>query len=427
MENRGSEGLYTSSFIRWSQYDDVTFVRTIDYAGKRNAMESTTGLVEAIILDGKDRDRIGSTFLKTNHAVVCCSPELADTGSCSLGEVIIRRDPADPEWPRQIKTFFKGNKTEAKMSPETVVINKTGVYYLYFMICDPELDGTMIRGRTQMLWKDIGITQLHYHISLVIALGMCEMAVQYFEYATFDSSGMRPMELTLWVVTFASIKKTLSRLLLLVVSMDYDLGGIASSVLLLGLGVIYFVPTVALALVEHLGNINDFPGKTMISSVIPVALLDACFILWVFSSLARTLEKLQIKRNMAKLEHYKNITNALAIYVMLSIAWIGFEVYFYASDTMSKLRMAWIIPAGWNLLFYGLLAVQCVIWAPGKLGQVYDRQTKKMQEAEREYLVQNDVVEAQLEDRREFPVCNVVFYAWIRRDKVHLSYSLGFF
>jgi len=320
-----------SKFVPF-RFDDVTFVRTKESASKQNAMQSTSGLVEAIILEVKDRDRIGGTFLKSE--VICCTPELADTGSCSLGEVIIKRESNDVEWPRQIKTFFKGNKTEVNMSPETVVINKTGMYYLYFMICDPELDGTRIKGRTVwknpdgylpgkvaplmnvfgfmslayillglvwfvrfvQFWKDI--IQLHYHITLVIALGMCEMAVRYFEYVNFNSTGMRPMDVTLWAVTFSSIKKTLSRLLLLVVSMGYGvvkptLGGITSRILLLG--VIYFVATEALELVEHLGNINDFSGKTMIVLVIPVALLDACFILWIFSSLARTLEKLQVR------------------------------------------------------------------------------------------------------------------------------------
>lgn len=361
----------------------------MESASKQNPMQSTAGLVEAILLEVKDRDRIGGSFLKSN--AICCTPDLADAGSCTLGEVIIKRDSNDDKWPRQVKTFFKGNKTEAAMLPETVVINKTGMYYLYFVICDPGLDGTVIRGRTVWknpdgylpgkvaplmkffgfmslaylllglvwflrfvkFWKDI--IQLHYHITLVIALGMCEMAVRYFEYANFDSTGMRPMDVTLWAVTFSSIKKTLSRLLLLVVSMGFGvvkptLGGITSRVLLLG--VVYFVATEALELVEHLGNINDFSGKTLIYLVIPVAILDACFILWIFSSLARTLEKLQvretqylfktatfffssaylsnvqlqIKRNMAKLELYRNFTNALAVSVLLSIAWIGFEV-----------------------------------------------------------------------------------------------------
>ncbi|GFY84461.1 lung seven transmembrane receptor family protein [Actinidia rufa] len=39
-------------------------------------------------------------------------------------------------------------------------------------------------------WKDI--IQLHYHITAVIRLGMCEMAFWYFEFANFNDTGSRP-------------------------------------------------------------------------------------------------------------------------------------------------------------------------------------------------------------------------------------------
>nr|DAD38611.1 TPA_asm: hypothetical protein HUJ06_012933 [Nelumbo nucifera] len=340
----GSEGLYASkvhdkatsedkpyngkSFIR---FESVVFRRTKESTAKQNDMQQKTGLVEAIIVEIKDRERIGGSYLNSDS--ICCSPELAKDGSCTVGEVIIHKNPENPGWPRRIQTFFNGKEEEAKMDIETVEINSTGMYYLYFMFCDPQLKGTLIKGRTVWrnpegylpgkmaplmtffgfmslaylvlgliwflqfvrFWKDI--LQLHYHITAVIALGMCEMAFWYFEYANFNSTGSRPMGITLWAVTFTAVKKTVSRLLLLVVSMGYGvvrptLGGITSKVLLLGL--IYFVASEALELVEHLGNINDFSGKAKLFLVLPVALLDACFILWTFSSLSKTLEKLQV-------------------------------------------------------------------------------------------------------------------------------------
>ncbi|XP_061966217.1 uncharacterized protein LOC133690075 isoform X2 [Populus nigra] len=369
----GSEGLYASkappdssattqsgkSFIR---FEGVTFRRTKESASRQEEMQQSTGVVEAIILDVKDRKRIGGAFLKTN--AICCNSTLAETGSCKLGEVILQKNPDIPSWPRVIKTHFAGKNEEVKMGSEEVEINSKGMYYLYFMFCNPELKGTLINGRT--LWKNPngylpgkmtplmtvfgimslaylvlglvwflrfvqfwkGITQLHYHITAVIALGMCEMAVWYFEYANFNSAGLRPMGITLWAVTFTTVKKTLSRLLLLVVSMGFGvvrptLGSITSKVLVLGL--VYFIASEAFELVEHLGNINDFSKKTKVFMVLPVVFLDSCFILWIFSSLSKTLEKLQMRRNMAKLELYRKFTNALAVSVLLSIAWIGFE------------------------------------------------------------------------------------------------------
>lgn len=296
-------------------------------------MQSKTGLIEAIIFEVKDTERIGGNFLKSNSNVLCCNPKLAADGSCTVGEVIIKKDDDNPEWPKRIQTFFAGKEQEAKMTPQSVEINKTGMYFLYFMYCDPQLKGTTITGRTVwrnpdgylpgkkvplmtffgfmslaylvlglgwflrfvQFWKDI--MQLHYHISAVIALGMCEMAFWYFDYSNLSVTGNRPEGITIWPVTISAVKKTVSRLLLLVVSMGYGvvrptLGGVTSKVLILGFA--YFVASEALELVEHLGNINDFSGKTKLYLVLPVAFLDSWFILWIFSSLSKTLEKLQV-------------------------------------------------------------------------------------------------------------------------------------
>lgn len=294
-------------------------------------MQQRTGLVEAIIVRVKDRTKIGGSYL--NSEAICCTPDLAKDGSCKVGEVIIHQEPDKLDGPVRIQTFFEGRNRETKMVLETIEINSTGMYYLYFMFCDPELVGTLISGRT--VWKNpdgylpgkmtplmtffglmslayivLGllwfirfvrywknVIQLHYHITAVIGLGMCEMALWYFEYANFNYTGSRPMGITVWAVSFSAVKKTFSRLLLLVVSMGYGvvrptLGNITSKILLLGVS--YFVASEALELVENLGNINDFSGKTRLFLVLPVALLDACFILWIFSSLSKTLEKLQV-------------------------------------------------------------------------------------------------------------------------------------
>ncbi|KAI5408562.1 hypothetical protein KIW84_054416 [Lathyrus oleraceus] len=73
------------------------------------------------------------------------------------------------------------------------------------------------------------------------------------------------------------------------------------------------------------------------------------------------------RRNLAKLEIYRKFTNTLAVSVLLSIAWIGFELYFNATDPLSELwQIAWIIPAFWSLLSYTLLLVICVLWAPSR-------------------------------------------------------------
>jgi len=54
--------------------------------------------------------------------------------------------------------------------------------------------------------------------------------------------------------------------------------------------------------------------------------------LWMLSSLfgflllcLKTVEKLQARRSLAKLDIYRKFTNALAVDVFVSVAWIGYE------------------------------------------------------------------------------------------------------
>ncbi|GLJ36910.1 hypothetical protein SUGI_0746160 [Cryptomeria japonica] len=407
----GSEGLYAApqtgkdgeakgkSFIK---FESIIFTRTKDSALRHQEMEHNTGLIEAIVFEIKDRDKIGGS-ISVGSTALCCTHDLAKADGCTQGEIIVHQSE-EGGWPKRISIVFRGNDVTAVMPPNSITINKTGMYNLYFMFCDPKLKGTVINGKTiwknpmgylpgrmapflkfygfmslsylilgliwfvqyVRCWKDI--LQLQNCITIVIALGMCEMAMWYFEYSNFNATGHRPIDITIWAVTFGSIKKTVSRLLLLVVSMGYGvvrptLGGLTSKVVFLG--AVYFVASEALELVENVGNINDLSGKARLFLVLPVAVLDAFFILWIFTSLSKTLEKLQARRSFAKLELYRKFTNLLAVAVVLSVAWIGYELYFKATDPFTeRWQNAWIISAFWTFLAFVLLCVICALWAP---------------------------------------------------------------
>jgi hypothetical protein len=70
------------------------------------------------------------------------------------------------------------------------------------------------------------------------------------------------------------------------------LGGLTSKVIILG-GT-YFLASEVLDVFEHVGTIDDLSGKARLFLVLPVAVLDAFFILWIFTSLSKTLDKLQV-------------------------------------------------------------------------------------------------------------------------------------
>lgn len=167
--------------------------------------------------------------------------------------------------------------------------------FYIFMILAYVLLSTIWFSQYLRFWRDI--LQIQNYISLVIVLGLFEMTLWYLEYFNFNITGMRPVAITTWVVTIGTVRRTISRLLILSISMGYGvvrptLGGLTTKVLLLGLT--YFLASELLDIVENVGTIDDISGKARLLLVLPDAFLDAFLILWIFTSLSKTLEKLQV-------------------------------------------------------------------------------------------------------------------------------------
>ena len=75
---------------------------------------------------------------------------------------------------------------------------------------------------------------------------------------------------------------------------------------IIALGASYFFAVTALDTTTNVGTIDDLTSTARIVLVLPVAILDAVFILWVFTSLSKTLAQLQARRAGAKLDLYRS-------------------------------------------------------------------------------------------------------------------------
>ncbi|KAL0412727.1 UNVERIFIED_CONTAM: Transmembrane protein 87A [Sesamum radiatum] len=370
----GSEGIAADghqgrSYIR---FENITFWRSKEAADHQPTLAYNGGLVQVIIFEADDRDNIGGSAYGGQRG-------------------------------NMLSTHMKKNKE--------VNIKRTGMYNLFFITCDPKLKGMRVTGRT--VWKNPGgylpgrmsplmkfyafmsvgyailcavwvfqyvrywndVLLLQHCFTSVIALGLLEMTFWYFDYAYFNGTGMRPVGITTWVVTIGVIRRTVSRILILSVAMGYGvvrptLGGLTSKVLLVG--ITYFLASEMLNIAEYVGSINDIAGRARVFFVLPVAFLDAFLILWIFTSLSKTLEQLQAKRSSIKLDIYRKFSNALAVTVIASVVWIGYEVYFKATDPFNeRWQSAWIITAFWDILAFALLCVICYLWAPSQSSQRY--------------------------------------------------------
>ncbi|CAI5995289.1 unnamed protein product [Closterium sp. NIES-65] len=310
------------------------------------------------------------------------------------------------QWPRVVEINFFGNDTTVVAAPSEIRIKMTGMYYLWFVICDKSMAGVSVTGTT--VWKNpdgylpgmmapyllfyeimavvytiLGIVwfaqyfrfwqdglQIHTCITAVLVLSMAEMATWFYDFANFNSSGFRPIGTTIWAATLGAIRKAVSRVLVLVVSMGFGvvrptLGGLSGKVVALGVG--YFAAVELLDVMQNVGAIDDLTSSERLFLVLPVAVLDAIFILWIFSALSKTLAQLQAKRTTHKLELYRKFTNSLAIAVLVSVAWIGFEMYLRTSDPYNEQWEGdWITGCFWHVLTLMLLCLICVLWAPSR-------------------------------------------------------------
>ena len=280
----------------------------------------------------EDRETIGGSAYGGQRAV-CCTADLAKLGACKEGDIIHRPSTLNPGWPQVFGVSLDVDEETVTLPSKSIEITKTGMYNLYFIHCDVRLKGLVVEGKT--IWKNptgylpgrmaplmkfygfmslsfvlLGIfwfsqyarfwrevLPLQNCITIVITLGMLEMALWYFDYAEFNETGVRPTGTTAWAVTFGTVKRTVARLIILMVSMGYGvvrptLGGITSKVIMLA--ATFFIASEVLEMVENVGAVSDLSGKARLFLVLPVAVLDAFFILWIFSSLSATLNKLQV-------------------------------------------------------------------------------------------------------------------------------------
>ena len=210
--------------------------------------------------------------------------------------------------------------------------------------------------------------QLHHSMTFVVSLGMIETGTWYYDYSNFNATGFRPYFVTIFAVIVSAARKAVSRALVLVVSMGYGvvrptLGGFGAKVVALSMA--YFVGSATLDVVANVGAIDDLTSGARVFLVLPVAALDGAFILWIFTSLSKTLSQLQQRRQMAKLSLYRYFTNALALSVVVSIIWVAYEMWFKVTDAYNeKWEVDWITSAFWHVLNFSLTAVICFLWRP---------------------------------------------------------------
>jgi len=221
-------------------------------------------------------------------------------------------------------------------------------------------------------WRDI--LRIQFWIGGVIFLGMVEKAMFLAEFQNINNSGQATEGLILAAEVVSCGKRTLARMLVIIVSLGFGivkprLGPLLNRVL--GTGALYFVLASVEACLRVIHPKNDPSNKTLLAAV-PLAVIDASICWWVFSALIATTRTLRLRRNQTKLSLYKHFTNTLAFAVVASIIFMLWSIkYHKVVDCLTQWKDLWLDEAFWHLLFSCLLCVIMVLWRPSQNNQRY--------------------------------------------------------
>eukprot|EP01125_Pyxidicula_operculata_P007562 TRINITY_DN2566_c0_g1_i1.p1 TRINITY_DN2566_c0_g1~~TRINITY_DN2566_c0_g1_i1.p1 ORF type:complete len:310 (-),score=60.43 TRINITY_DN2566_c0_g1_i1:42-971(-) len=212
--------------------------------------------------------------------------------------------------------------------------------------------------------------KLQWGILAVALYGLLEACAWYFYRWGTNSTGYYSTSALMFVVLLANIKKTVSRVLVLLVSMGlgivkWTLGTTRLKIGLLAVFYMFFS-----FLLQTIREIETLAKKEVVSEwvsllvVVPAAILDTGFYYWIILSLVRTMQQLTLRKQGLKLEMYKIFFGILVFTGILSVSIIAYQSYLNFNQLSIPWQYEWMFDAFWDYMFWVIMTVVSFIWRP---------------------------------------------------------------
>jgi len=222
---------------------------------------------------------------------------------------------------------------------------------------------------------------LQYWVGFVLILCMLEMAFSWGDLFVWNDGGAdgglgaRSRGLLVFAKLLSAVKNTLSRLLVLVTAMGLSvvkprLGDVKKQITAVGV--------CSLAMFGIYGVVHEITPAAAEKTnaemlvIIPVSVLDALIFWWIFFSLHHTMKVLSLRQNVVKLTLYKRFQFILAVAVISTIAFTGWDLTIKSAIPSTdpaaaeqEWRNEWFREwAFWHLLFCGILTGIMFLFRP---------------------------------------------------------------
>ncbi|XP_054557831.1 transmembrane protein 87B [Talpa occidentalis] len=278
--------------------------------------------------------------------------------------VSIKTEKTDAQWNLNVSLSMVGPHGYISASDWPLMI-------FYMVMCIVYiLYGVLWLTWSACYWKDI--LRIQFWIAAVIFLGMLEKAVFYSEYQNINSTGLSTQGLLIFAELISAIKRTLARLLVIIVSLGYGivkprLGTVMHRVI--GLGLLYFIFAAIEGVMRVIGGSNHL---AVVFGDIILAVIDSIFVWFIFISLAQTMKTLRLRKNTVKFSLYRHFTNTLIFAVLASVIFMVWTTKtFRIAKCQSDWMEHWVDEAFWSFLFSVILIVIMFLWRPSANNQRY--------------------------------------------------------
>mmetsp|Transcript_3288 Transcript_3288/g.5405 ORF Transcript_3288/g.5405 Transcript_3288/m.5405 type:complete len:491 (-) Transcript_3288:20-1492(-) len=364
--------------------------------------EASYGQIQVLLYYSERANSIGYVT-EDGMVLYCCTAELQKEGHCKVvGDVITN----DDTFVQVLDVNFAG-RTTAVLDKQYNNVTASGMYYVKYFNC-PGSDVGTVKITGEVSWMNpfghlsaelypflyffaimtvaymvvgviwIILSAIHWSkllmlqncISGVILLGMVECVTWYFDFLSYNITGNFNWGAIAIGVFTSTAKRTVSRLLVLAVSMGFgvvkaNLGSDKHKVYFLG-GVYFIISLIQQLILTYLreGD-NEFLSFIATIIIFPAAMLDTIFYWWIFLSLMRTINQLKLRKQDVKLQMYTNFFVVLALGGVMTTLVILYQTLLVITSSEDAMWSTWwIFQAFWHLLYFSILLAIAYLWRP---------------------------------------------------------------
>lgn len=384
---------------------------------ENNTLQSNSFLISVFFSTSQSK-KIG--LLDENGVLqYCCSEDLFIADQCDdLGNVIIipqqEGDTYDPKATLIIRNFlFKENLNSINWI-ENFKINQSGVYELLYLNCKgSKLGDVAISGSITyvnpfgqlsaesypLLWFFGVITfvliilgtvwsvfllihrnsliSLQKFISFLLILEFIEASTWFIMFWVTNRTGNLHWGWITMTVLTSSIKRTCVGLLYLLISLGYGImnkARISNNTRLIIIVIsFYFLVSTGQELINAFlregvvsSDIEVFLSFFSLILLFPSVIIPLSLFWWICSCLSKTIQKVKLREQDAKIELYTKILISLIVACIVTLLMILMQTAISIIDSDEVWRVWWIFTAFWFTLFFGLTISLLVLFNPSK-------------------------------------------------------------